>query len=175
MSPLTTLTASHGPATILYDQLGNGRSTHLPHLAHRPDFWTPALFLTELALLIRHLGLPASGYALLGNSWGGLLAALFATQGAPVTHGLRRIVASNAPADMRVFVEGCRAWIRALPGDVRETIERCEREGKTESEEYRGAVRVFMERHVCRKVPWPREVVESLEAVQRDGTVYETM
>src|SRR5689334_16248283 len=42
-----------GRACILYDQLGNGRSEHLPDAP--ADFWTPQLFGDELVELTRHL------------------------------------------------------------------------------------------------------------------------
>ncbi|WP_154954658.1 alpha/beta fold hydrolase, partial [Klebsiella grimontii] len=42
--------ALSGRAVIHYDQLGNGRSTHLPQ--QPADFWQPALFLDELANLL---------------------------------------------------------------------------------------------------------------------------
>ncbi|TMV86084.1 alpha/beta hydrolase, partial [Thioclava sp. BHET1] len=46
--------AGTGRAVIHYDQIGNGRSTHLP--GKGPEFWTPALFVAELDNLIDHLG-----------------------------------------------------------------------------------------------------------------------
>ena len=57
---------------VHYDQLGNGRSTHLRDKG--ADFWTPRLFLDELGNLLRHLGI-AEAYQVIGQSWGGMLAA----------------------------------------------------------------------------------------------------
>src|SRR4051812_28434278 len=45
--------AVRGRAVIHYDQLGNGRSTHLRDKG--ADFWTPRLFLDELENLLRYL------------------------------------------------------------------------------------------------------------------------
>ncbi len=64
--------ADTGRAVVHYDQLGNGRSTHLPDAP--ADFWTPSLFVAELDNLLDALGI-ADRYALLGQSWGGMLAA----------------------------------------------------------------------------------------------------
>ena len=50
--------AATGRAVVHYDQLGNGRSTHLRDKG--ADFWTLELFLDELASLIRHLGIAAA-------------------------------------------------------------------------------------------------------------------
>jgi len=64
--PLEAL-AEGGRAVIFYDQLGNGRSTHLPE--QKSDFWTVQLFVKELASLLCHLGI-AERYHLSGQSWG---------------------------------------------------------------------------------------------------------
>src|SRR4026207_883647 len=61
--------AATGRAVVHYDQLGNGRSTHLRDKG--ADFWTPRLFLDELANLTRHLGIE-QGYHVFGQSWGGV-------------------------------------------------------------------------------------------------------
>ena len=57
--PLTTLYTRHGIPLVFYDQLGNGRSSHLPEKKGDGAFWTEALFLDELARLLAHLGLDA--------------------------------------------------------------------------------------------------------------------
>lgn len=56
--------AADGRTVVHYDQLGHGRSTHLPDKAGDGDFWTVDLFVRELANLIGHLGL--SDYHVLG-------------------------------------------------------------------------------------------------------------
>ncbi|HEY0501736.1 MAG TPA: alpha/beta fold hydrolase, partial [Kutzneria sp.] len=95
---LLRLTALAGDrAVVHYDQLGSGRSTHLPESA--PDFWTVELFLAELDNLLETLGI-ADRYALLGQSWGGMLAAEHAVR-RPA--GLRGLVIANSPASMHLW------------------------------------------------------------------------
>ena len=87
-----------GRAVVLYDQLGNGSSTHLPERG--ADFWTVELFVRELANLIDHLGI-GDRYHVLGQSWGGFLAQEHAlTQ----PRGLRSLVLSNTAASFPDFV-----------------------------------------------------------------------
>lgn len=71
------IAALDGRAVIHYDQLGNGKSTHLPEKG--PEFWTVSLFLEELDALLAHLGI-VDRYAFLGQSWGGMLGAENAVQ-----------------------------------------------------------------------------------------------
>ncbi|MHB8506233.1 MAG: alpha/beta fold hydrolase, partial [Acidimicrobiales bacterium] len=62
--------AERGRPVVLYDQLGNGRSTHRPDRG--ADFWTVELFLDELDVVLAALGIDGA-YHLLGQSWGGML------------------------------------------------------------------------------------------------------
>lgn len=59
------------PSTSNYDQIGCGRSTHLPEKLGDEAFWSVELFVRELDNLIYYLGLRETGFHLLGQSWGG--------------------------------------------------------------------------------------------------------
>ncbi len=164
---LTALAAA-GRAVILYDQLGSGRSTHLPD--EDASFWQVQLFLDELDNLLRHLGITRR-YHLLGQSWGGMLAAEHAVL-RPA--GLRSLVVANSPASMELWVREANRLRASLPPDVQDTLLRHEADGTTDSDSYQQAVLVFYGRHLCR-VPWPPEVQASFDVVERDPTVYHTM
>jgi pimeloyl-ACP methyl ester carboxylesterase len=53
---------------ILYDQIGNGASSHRPDAPK--EFWVPELFMDELDNLTKALGI-YDDFDLLGQSWGG--------------------------------------------------------------------------------------------------------
>ncbi len=161
--------ASGGRAVIHYDQLGNGRSTHLRDKG--ADFWTPRLFLDELENLTRHLGI-ASAYHVLGQSWGGMLGAEHAVTR---PRGLAALVISDSPASMELWVQEANRLREGLPPEVQATLLRHEKAGTTSSEEYNAAVRVFYDKHVCRVNPWPPEVQRTFDAIGQDPTVYMTM
>ncbi|KAH9834537.1 Alpha/Beta hydrolase protein [Rhodofomes roseus] len=155
-----------GIPIVLYDQLGCGQSTHLP--GKPKSFWTFELFIAELQNLVQKLGIEE--YDMLGHSWGGVLAMKYVlTQ---QSKGLRRIVLSNSLASMRLWEAGCRELIAKLPKDVRDTIERCEREGKTDSQEYKDAELYFLKRHGNIMDPLPEDLLLSLEEQGKDLTVY---
>jgi L-proline amide hydrolase len=162
------LLASQGRAVVQYDQIGVGRSTHLPDAPK--DFWTVQLFVDEFNNLIDHLGI-ATRFHLLGQSWGGMLAAEIAVRQPP---GLRALVIANSPASMQLWVQEANRLRADLPPDVQATLLRHEAAGTTESEEYNAAVRVFYDRHLCR-VPWPPELETTFAAIAEDPTVYHTM
>lgn len=155
-------------AVIHYDQLGNGKSTHLPD--KEPGFWNVSLFIDELNNLIAHFGLET--YDIFGQSWGGMLASEFATL-RPA--GLRRLVIADSPAEMSTWIAEANRLRLDLPPDVQEALTRHETAGTTASPEYEAAVAVFYARHVCRMQPIPAEVVRTFDAIAADPTVYHTM
>lgn len=161
--------ADTGRAVVHYDQLGGGRSTHLPERGE--DFWTVALFLDELDNLLDHLGI-ADRYHLLGQSWGGMLGAEHAIRRPP---GLVSLTISNSPASMELWVAEATKLRAELPSEVRDALDRNEAAGTTEAPEYIEATQVFYDRHVCRVIPNPPEVARTFEMLAEDPTVYHTM
>ncbi len=161
--------AATGRAVIHYDQVGNGKSTHLPEKG--ADFWTVPFFRTELHNLIDHLGI-RGGYCLLGQSWGGMLGAEFAVE-RPA--GLKALIIANSPAAMKTWISEANRLRADLPADVQATLLRHEEAGTTDSADYMEATDVFNQRHVCRVVPMPDEVKRTFDAIGTDPTVYHTM
>ena len=113
VAPIAELHRS-GRACVLYDQLGNGRSEHLPDAD--PSFWTVQLFKDELAALVEELGI-AGRYHVVGQSWGGMLALTHALDRPP---GLVSLVAADSPASAPAFAAGARELLGTLAPDVQE-------------------------------------------------------
>jgi L-proline amide hydrolase len=158
----------NGRGCVLYDQLGCGQSTHL---ADAPaEFWTVQLFKDELVALTEELGI-ADRYAVLGQSWGGMLAMEHALDHPP---GLRAIVVADSPASIPLWVEEANRLRLDLPEDVQRSLTEHEEAGTTDTQEYEDAVRVYYDRHMCR-VPWPECVERSFAQMADDPTVYHTM
>jgi L-proline amide hydrolase len=158
-----------GRAVVQYDQLGCGRSTHL---RQKPkDFWTVQLFVDELDNLLKTLGI-ASGYHVVGQSWGGMLGAEHAIR---QPKGLHALVIADSPPSMELWVKEANRLRDALPPDVQATLLKHEKDGTTNTPEYKAAVEVFNYRHVCRLKPRPAEVARSFAQIEADPTVYHTM
>jgi len=161
--------AETGRPVIHYDQIGNGKSTHLRNKG--ADFWTVEFFLGELDALLAHLGI-ANRYALLGQSWGGMLGAEHAIR---QPTGLKALVIANSPASMQLWLEGAAALRANLPQHVQTELARHEKNGTIEHPAYKLATEVFYDRHVCRVKPRPAEVQRTFDAMDEDPTVYHTM
>ncbi|OJT10178.1 L-amino acid amidase [Trametes pubescens] len=168
--PLIDLATLHSIPVIFYDQIGNGNSTHLPEKSgDAAGFWTEQLFLDELDNLLRHLGIQ-DNYALLGQSWGGMLAARHASK---QPKGLKRLVISESPASIALFEKAAKEeLIAGLPADVGDVLLKHTQAGTTDSTEYKTASAVFYKKHVCRLETWPSELLQSFVWMQKDPTVY---
>ena len=125
VAPIADQLQTTGRACVLYDQLGNGRSDHLPDAD--PSFWTVELFERELTALADHLGIDGR-YHVIGQSWGGMLALLHALE-RPA--GLLSVVAADSPSSIPGFVAGCNELLDAMDPAVSATIRAGERSGET--------------------------------------------
>ncbi|MGU3575548.1 proline iminopeptidase-family hydrolase [Brucellaceae bacterium C25G] len=161
--------ADSGRAVIHYDQLGNGKSTHLPEAP--ADFWTVQLFLDELEALVNHLGI-AENYNLLGHSWGGMLAAEHAVL---QPAGLNAAIIASSPSSFPVWVSEALRLRSLLPQPVQDELNRYEALEDYNHPDYLAATEVFYRQHVCRLDVWPQEVERTFAAIAHDPTVYHTM
>lgn len=140
---------------IFYDQIGVGRSTHLPH---KPSsFWTVELFMDKLDNVLSHFGLGSKSikeFMLLGHSWGGMLASDYVATRQP--KNLKRLVLASAPASMELWEVAMKQLLARLPKEVQEVVKKHEENGTTDSEEYQDAMMEFHGKHICTIDPWPK-------------------
>ena len=168
---ISQLAYIHAIPVVLYDQLGNGLSTHLPEKMGDIEFWTVQLFIDELHNLLNYLGIH-DDYALLGQSWGGMLASEYAVQ-QPV--GLKKLILADSPASIELWVEAANRLRSQLPQDVQDTLTKHEKEGTTTDEAYEEATQVFYGHFLCRTKPMPEALTASFGWIKKDPTVYLTM
>jgi L-proline amide hydrolase len=168
--PLQAL-ASSGRQVVLYDQLGNGNSTHLPGKESDEEFWTPALYLAELDEVIKHLGF-SSGMHFLGQSWGGMLGIEYAVRR---PKELASLILADSPSSMSTWAVELGKLREGLPDDIRQVLDACEEAGATDTPEYVEATLAFYRRHLCRLDPWPEGMQKTYDLAVQFPTVYGTM
>jgi proline-specific peptidase len=150
---------------VFYDQLGCGKSDRP---AASAGYYVADRFVAEIDYVRDGLGLGEAH--LLGQSWGGMLAALYASAS---VHGIRSVVFESPLIDVDRWLEDCALLKRKLPQEVIETIDRREASGRTNCPEYVAANLEWWRRHVCRIKPFPDEVEHSLADFGTE--CYETM
>ncbi len=138
---------------VFYDQLGCGKSD----IPDDPSLWRFDHFVQEVDAVRAGLGLDR--IHLLGQSWGGWLAIEYMLTD---PSGIVSLTLASSSAGVDEFVREARRLLAGLPAAARETIERCEAEGKTASGEYQAATMAFYQRHLCRLDPWPPPMLRSM-------------
>jgi len=156
---LADINARYGVPVVFYDQVGSGRSQHLPDKKGDTEFWSEALFIAQLENLVVRLGIQ-DGYDLLGHSWGGMLAARYAST---ERTGLKHLILWSAPADMRSYVDAQLSLCRQLPEDVQvPLIEHEETDPPKVTPEYRKSASIFYSKFQCRLDPRPAQLEEAI-------------
>ena len=141
---------------VLYDQLGCGRSDRPAD----PSPYRAERFVTEVGQVREALGLDR--VHLLGQSWGGMLAAMYALT-AP--SGLASLVLASPVIDTDRWIADCARLKAALPAEVQEVIDDHEARGFTGCPEYAAATLEWWRRHVCRIQPFPPDVERALASM----------
>lgn len=171
MLSLSDLWTKNEIPVVFYDQIGGGMSTHIPERKGDVEFWSVSLFVAELVNLLKHFKIE-NDFDLLGNSWGGMLAAEFAVT---KPKGLKNLVIASGPASMPLFIASLKEKIAQLPQEIQDILKKHEDAGTTDDPEYMKAMMPFLFKHVCRLNPPPPEFMVCLEWLEKDPTVYHTM
>ncbi|KAG6836450.1 hypothetical protein H0H93_007882 [Arthromyces matolae] len=154
--PFADLTGQNNTPVILYDQLGNAKSTHLD--SKPQSFWNIDLFIDELVNLLEFFNIEHS-FDLAGHSWGGILAAEFVVQRNP--HGLRHLIISSAPASSELMGESHMQLLQAFPKWVQVDFEA----GMSDPQNFYAALQVYYAVHACTVKPLPAEYNYTLDTV----------
>jgi proline iminopeptidase len=139
---------------IHYDQLGCGNSDRPEDLS----LWTVERYVDELAQVREALDLEE--VHILGHSWGTMLAAAYLLE-RPT--GVKSVVFSSPCLNSRMWERDQKEYLKDLPQESQDIIERSERDETTDSDEYHQAMIQFYERHVCRLLPWPQELLDNMK------------
>lgn len=149
---------------IFYDQLGCGRS-------ERPtdtSLWRLDRFVEELAQVRQALNLET--LHILGHSWGTTLAAAYCLTN---PDGVKSVIFSSPCLSAPLWEQDQKRNLTKLPIEIQDTINRCEANGTTDSDEFKAAIEVFNKEFVCRLPQEPESQKQS--AKNRNPEVYNIM
>ncbi|TEB33465.1 proline-specific peptidase [Coprinellus micaceus] len=166
---LSDVTNNRPGPLIVYDQIGNGLSTHLPEKMGDGEFWTVQLFIDELNNLIRKLGI--TQYDLVGQSWGGMLGASFAIRHPP---GLKHLILFSVPASMDLWVKAQVDLKSKFPQVLQDALDKYEEDAQT-TPEYQEAMGYYWSHHLCILSPMPQPIANGFAWIEKDPTVQVSM
>jgi proline-specific peptidase len=154
--PFSQLTEKYGVPVILYDQLGNAKSTHLKE---KPlTFWTIDLFIDELVNLLNHFNIQ-DGFDLVGHSWGGILASEFEVRRQPA--GLKHLIIASSLAAYSLWNQSNGQLMQAFSDEVKQGL----MGGMKEPEKFFDALKELHAVHGCVTRPVPPEYWYTLDQV----------
>jgi proline-specific peptidase len=87
--------------------------------------------------------------------------------------GLESLVLSSTLPSVGLCAEEAQRLRGELPAEIREALERHEREGTTDDPAYQQAAREFYRRHLCRLEPWPPVMEKVLRSMNLE--IYNAM
>lgn len=158
--PISDLATTANTPVILYDQIGNARSTHLKE---KPaTFWTVDLFIDELVNLLKHFGIYDS-FDLLGHSWGGILGSEFEVRRQPA--GLKHLVLSDSLAASSLWGKSNMELMQSMPKEVQEGLG----VGMKDPAKFWAALQEFHKVYGCTVQPTPKEYLDSMNWVFGPG------
>lgn len=140
---------------IFYDQLGCGNSDR----PHETSLWTIERYVEELGILCKELHL--TKYHLLGQSWGGTLAAEYTLSGNP--EGVKSLILSAPLISSSRWIADQRVYVNQMPEEMRKIILKCEAGEDYANPEYQSAMTEFYNRHLCRIQPYPDPLSKTFE------------
>lgn len=154
--PFSDIAVTTNAPVILYDQIGNGKSTHLRDKPQ--EFWKIPLWVDELANLLAYFHIEDS-YNLVGHSWGGILSAEFTVRRKP--EGLKKLVLSNSLPSIALWNQSNAQLMQKFPEWVQEGL----RGGMKDPAKYKVALEAYHAVHGVAVVPTPEEVVYTMGQV----------
>jgi proline iminopeptidase len=149
---------------VLYDQLGCGRS-------QRPadnSFFRSDYYVEEVEGIRRALNLGKIN--LMGSSWGGMLALLYALK---YQQNLKTLITTGGLVSSRECVQEMNSLKTQLPMDVQEILAKYEAAWAFWHPDYLKAVDIYYHNFFCRLPDWPDEVTKTVTHIS--VPVYFTM
>ncbi|MDQ2653897.1 MAG: proline iminopeptidase-family hydrolase [Chloroflexota bacterium] len=145
LRPLMEL-AARDFLVVRYDQLGSWRSAQPDDL----DLWQVPRFVAEVEQVRQALAL--GQVHLLGQSWGAILGLEYALHH---QQHLRSLTLASGAASVAEVVAGMNRWRGELPAETQAAMARHEATQEFTHPDYKSALGVLYQRHLCRTRPVP--------------------
>jgi proline iminopeptidase len=147
-----------------YDQLGAGRSD----APDEPELWTIERFVDEVEQVRKNLGLDASNFFILGQSWGGILAIEYALA---YQQHLKGLIISNMMSSIPAYNDYANTVIMpTMDQEVLAEIKAFEASGQTDDPRYE---ELLLEHHYVLHVlrrpldQWPEPVLRGFGLINK--------
>ena len=155
---LDELADRDGRPVVMYDQIGCGNS----YIEGHPEYFTAETWIEELKTLRQSLGLEK--VHILGQSWGGMMALLYALDHSP--EGVCSYILSSTLPSAKLWESEQHRRISYMPEKYQQALARALAEGSYDAPDYLEALDIFMDRH-CN--PCVRPLPECVTRPKKSG------
>ncbi|QKX57706.1 uncharacterized protein TRUGW13939_04824 [Talaromyces rugulosus] len=169
LNPLASFPKETGRPVVLYDQVGNGKSTHFT--GEEQPQWPVALFTAELDNLVTKLNIQEFDF--LGHSWGGMMGLEYVLAYQP--KGLKHLILDSVPASVQLWTKNIKETLSELGPAEKELALELDATQQYQDERLQAIMKKVQDKHVCRLDPWPEAAQGFFGVIFANPVVYGSM
>lgn len=168
LNPLASFPEETGRPVVLYDQIGNAKSTHFT--GEQQPKWSVELFAAELDNLVTKLGIQEFDF--LGHSWGGMFGLDYVLKYQPK---IEHLILDSVPASVKLWTDSIKASLNELEPAEKDLAIELDATQQYQDPRLQTIMKKAQDKHVCRLDPWPEAAQGFFGVIMGNPVVYGAM
>lgn len=168
LTPLASFPKETGRPVVLYDQIGNGKSTHFS--GEDQPSWSVELFTAELNNLVTKLDIQEFDF--LGHSWGGMMGLEYVLKYQP---NIKHLILDSVPASVQLWTQSIKATLSELEPAEKDLALELDATQQYQDPRLQTIMKKVQDKHVCRVDPWPEAAQTFFGVIMGNPVVYGAM
>jgi L-proline amide hydrolase len=170
LNPLATYPEETGRPLVLYDQVGNAKSTNFSFESKSLPNLSVDVYTAELDNLVTKLGIQEFDY--LGHSWGGMMGLEYVIKYQPK---MKHLILDSVPASVELWTNRIKDTLNELDPADRDLALELDAAQQYDDPRLQAILKKLQDKHVCRLDPWPEAAQGFFGTIMSNPAVYATM
>lgn len=170
LNPLASYPEETGRPLVLYDQIGNAKSTNFTFESKSLPNLSVDVYTAELNNLVTKLGIKEFDY--LGHSWGGMMGLEYVIKYQP---NIKHLILDSVPASVKLWTNKIKDTLNELDPAERDLALELDAAQQYEDPRLQAIMKKLQDKHVCRLDPWPEAAQGFFGIIMGNPAVYATM
>jgi L-proline amide hydrolase len=170
LNPLASYPEETGRPLVLYDQIGNAKSTNFTFESKSLPNLSVDVYTAELNNLVTKLGIQEFDY--LGHSWGGMMGLEYVIKYQP---NIKHLILDSVPASVKLWTNKIKDTLNELDPAERDLALELDAAQQYEDPRLQAILKKLQDKHVCRLDPWPEAAQGFFGIIMGNPAVYATM
>ncbi|KAF5663821.1 amino acid amidase [Fusarium heterosporum] len=170
LDPLASYPEETGRPLVLYDQVGNAKSTNFTFESKSLPNLSVDVYTAELNNLVTKLGIQEFDY--LGHSWGGMMGLEYVIKYQPK---IKHLILDSVPASVDLWTNKIKNTLNELEPADRDLALELDAAQQYEDPRLQAILKKLQDKHVCRLDPWPEAAQGFFGTIMGNPAVYATM